>query len=79
MEFQRKLEQDKQLEEMKMEMRNQFEKKEQKKEEDPKAKMPKLVISKFDGTDLDWFKFWNQFKTEIDQQDHIPPVQNIHI
>ena len=57
-----------------MEMRNQFEKKEQKKEEDPKAKMPKLVISKFDGTDLDWFKFWNQFETEIDQQDHIPPV-----
>ena len=30
------------------------------------ARMPKLVISKFQGTHLDWFRFWNQFQAEID-------------
>ena len=73
-EFRKKLEQEKQLEEMRMEMRKQFEKKERKKKEDPKAKLPKLVNSKFEGTALDCFRFWNQFETEIDQQDHISPV-----
>ena len=66
-EFRRKLEQEKQLEGTRMEMRNQFEKKEEKKKEDPKAKLPKLVISKFEGTALDWFRFWCQIETEIDQ------------
>ena len=55
-------------------MRKLFEKKEGKNKEDPKVKLPKLVISKFEGTALDWFRFWNQFETEIDQQDHISPV-----
>ena len=45
-----------------------------KEERNPKAKLPKLAISKFEGTALDWFRFWNQFETEIDQQDHISPV-----
>ena len=31
------------------------------------ARMPKLVISKFQGTHLDWFRFWNQFQAEIDK------------
>ena len=56
----------KRLEEMRMEMRKQFEKKEEKKKEDPKAKLTKLVISKFEGSALDWFKFWKQFETEIE-------------
>ena len=77
-EFRRKLEQENQLEEMRMEMRKQFEKKEEKKKEDPKAKLPKLVISRFEGTALDWFRFWSQFDIVIDQQDHICPVTNIH-
>ena len=33
-------------------MRKQFEKKEEKKKEDPETKLPKLVISKFEGTAL---------------------------
>ena len=33
----------------------------------PGAKLPKLVISKFEGTHLDWMRFWNQFETEIDK------------
>ena len=73
-EFRRKLEQEKQLEEMRMKMRKQFQKKEGKKKEDPKAKLPKLVISKFESTALDWFRLWNQFEFEIDQQAHINPV-----
>ena len=30
------------------------------------AKLPKLEISKFKGTPLDWIRFWEQFKSEID-------------
>ena len=57
-----------------MEMRKHFQKKEKKKKEDPKVKLPKLVISEFEGTALHWLRFWNQFETEIDQQNHISPV-----
>ena len=31
------------------------------------AKLPKLVITKFQGTHLDWMRFWNQYETEIDK------------
>ena len=30
------------------------------------AKLPKLVITKFQGTYLDWARFWNDFEAEID-------------
>ena len=29
------------------------------------VKLPKVTITKFDGTSLDWFCFWNQFESEI--------------
>ena len=29
------------------------------------VKLPKVTITKFDGTFLDWFCFWNQFESEI--------------
>eukprot|EP00794_Sanderia_malayensis_P000965 gene965-biopygen216 len=32
-----------------------------------KVKLPKLIISKFQGTHIDWFRFWNQFEAEIDK------------
>ena len=32
-----------------------------------RAKLPKLEISKFQGTFLGWIRFWNQFQTEIDK------------
>jgi len=28
----------------------------------PKVKLPKLVITKFQGTHLDWKRFWEQFE-----------------
>ena len=31
------------------------------------AKLLKLEISKFQGTFLDWTRFWNQFETEMDK------------
>ena len=41
-----------------------------KKEEDKaikklKVKLPKLVITRFNGTYINSFRFWNQFKREI--------------
>ena len=36
--------------------------------------MSKLIISKFEGTALDWSRFWSQFETDIDQQNHMIPV-----
>ena len=27
------------------------------------VKLPKVIITKFDGTFLDWFCFWNQFES----------------
>ena len=37
------------------------------------AKLPKLVITKFKGTHLDWTRFWNQFEAEIDTA-NIPQI-----
>ena len=45
-------------------------------EERVNMKLPKLIITKFDGTSLDWFRFWNQFESdwsEIDKTE-ISPV-----
>ena len=32
-----------------------------------KTKLPKLVITTFDGTHFNWFRFWNQFERQIDR------------
>ena len=37
------------------------------KEEQQKARLPKLQMSKFDGSVVDWVRFWEQFETEIDK------------
>ena len=34
-----------------------------------RAKLLKLVIKPFQGTHLDWMRFWNQFETEIDKEE----------
>ena len=38
-------------------------------------KFSKLIIAKFDGTSLDWFRFWNQFESETDKTE-IGPTSN---
>ena len=59
------------IEEMKMEMKKkdfEFSRDEiVKSEEKVYVKLPKLKITKLEGTALDWFRFQNQFETEIDQ------------
>ena len=37
------------------------------------TKLPKLVITKFDGTHIDWLRFWNRIEAEIDTA-QIPAV-----
>ena len=34
-----------------------------------KVKLPKLIITKIQGTHLDWYRFWNQYEAEIDKAD----------
>ena len=34
-----------------------------------KVEFSKLIISKFEGTNLDWLRFWSQFEMEIDRAD----------
>ena len=31
------------------------------------VRMPKLVITKFDGTLQDWLRLWGKFESEIDE------------
>ncbi len=60
----------------KWEIKKKFEAKADEKESEsgkPKATLPKLVITKFQGTHLDWQRFWGQFEAEIDKSD-IGPV-----
>ena len=34
-----------------------------------KVKLPKLFITKFNGTFMDWMRFWNQYQAEIEKSD----------
>ena len=36
---------------------------------DSKCRLPKLVISQLNGTHIDYFKFWDQFETQIDKSE----------
>ena len=58
-------------EDMKMEMKKkgfEFSRDEiVKSDEKVSAKLSKVKITKFEETALDWFWFWNQFETEVDQ------------
>ena len=43
-----------------------YEQKEDKSIKNLKVKLPKLVVTRFNGTHINYFRFWNQFKREID-------------
>ena len=38
------------------------------------SKVPKLQITKFEGTFVDWLRFWQQFEEEIDKRDEYAPI-----
>ena len=65
--FRRRMEEEVKIEEMKMEMKKkgfEFSRDEiVKSDEKVSVKLPKLKITKFEGTTLDFFRFWNQFET----------------
>ena len=69
----RHYEEEMKLEEEKMRMKHEFEKNVEEakskslKESKSNAKLPKLVITKFQGTPLDWQRLWSQFETETDE------------
>ena len=69
--FMRRIEEEVKIEEMKMEMKKkgfEFSRDEiVKSDKKVSVKLPKLKITKFEGTFLDWSQFWNQFETETDQ------------
>ena len=77
--FRRRMEEEVKIEEMKMEMKKkgfEFSRDEiVKSDEKVSVKLPKLKITKFEETALDWFRFWNQFETEINQV-QISPISN---
>ena len=58
-------------EETKMQIKRDFEKnmEEERNKSVKKSspKLPKLTMTKFQGTHLDWLRFWSQFNTEIDK------------
>ena len=64
--FEEKLNYEKQLEELHSKTSNPT-------QEASKVNLPKLIITKFNGTFTDWFRFWNQYEAEIDSSD-ISPV-----
>ena len=67
-------------EKARLEIKKKFEPKTVEKESDagkPKVKQPKLVITKFQGTHLDWQRFWGQFEAEIDKSEGYTRAKNI--
>ena len=67
--MQRKLEEERRIQEMKAEMKKlkKTEERRGSREDEVRVKLPKLVISQFEGTHLDWFRFWHQYETQIDK------------
>ena len=64
--FRRRMEEELKIQEMKLQMKyNEHEKRDKiVNEERVNVKLPKIVITKFDGTFSDWFCSWNQFESE---------------
>ena len=65
----RRLYEEAKIEEMRIKMETDYENKEGKKLVMIllKVKLPKLVISNFEGTVMNWFHFWNLFQSENSQ------------
>lgn len=65
----RRYEEELKLEEAKMKIKREYENKLEEEQnissKESGAKLPKLTITKFQGTHLDWMRFWSQFETEI--------------
>ena len=67
--MQRRLEKERRIQEMKAEMKKlkKTEERRGSREDEVRVKLTKLVISQLEGTHLDWFRFQNQYETQIDK------------
>ena len=65
--FKRSMEEEFKIEEMKLETKKKNEHKDAIVNRNIQVKLPKLVITKFQGIHLDCFQVCNQFETEIDK------------
>ena len=74
--FRRRMEEELEIEKKKLEIQKKgYEMREEKivREERSKiVKLPRLHITKFEGTHIDWFRFWNQYQAEIDRSELHP-------
>ena len=67
--FKRSIREEKQIEEMRQELQKSRKIRREDDNKDPKCKLPKLVISQFSGTHIDYFRFSYQFETQIDKSE----------
>ena len=71
--MQRRLEEERRIQEMNAEMKKlkKTEGRRGSREDEVRVELPKLVIAsqagQFEGTHLNWFRFWNQYETQIDK------------
>ena len=65
--FKRRMQEELKIQEMKLQMKSkEYEKRDRiVNVERINVKLPKLVVTKFDGMSLDRFRFWNQSESEI--------------
>ena len=71
--FRRRMEEELEIEKNKLEIQKKgYETREEKIVREERSKIAKLLrlhITKFEGTHLDWFRFWNQYQAEIDRSE----------
>ena len=65
----REFEEQKRIQSMKLEMKKERGQKSSENGKPSRAKLPKLEISKFNSTFIDWPRFWGQFEAEIEKSD----------
>ena len=67
--LERRIREGKQIEEMRQELQKSSRIRGEDNNKDPKCILPKLVVSQFNGTHIDYFRFWNQFETRKDKSE----------
>ena len=79
--MQRRLEEERGIQEMKAEMKRlrKTEERRGSREDAVRVNLPKLVISRFEGTHPDWSRFWKQYETQIDKSGLSPVSRLLHL
>ena len=69
------------MKEMQVQMREEFQMREEAKADivNCKVTLPKLFITRFNGTQLDWFRFWNQFESYIEKYELSPVSKSSYL